>query len=74
MTGGGMIPLFILPGWLIKVSHFSPVKWAILSIEGALWRQFSFFELVLPLSMLLAIGILTFSVGVLIFKHTINDN
>lgn len=41
MLGGGMVPLFVMPSWMQKVSHVSPVKWGILSIEGAVWRGFT---------------------------------
>ncbi len=36
--GGAMVPLFILPGWMQSMASFSPVKWAILAVEGPLVR------------------------------------
>jgi len=70
MIGGGMIPLFVLPSWMRTISHFSPVKWAILSMEGAVWRQFTLSEMMLPCGVLWAVGIVCFLVGVRAFAWT----
>lgn len=67
-TGGGAIPLFFMPEWLRTVSNFSPVKWAVLALEGAIWRDFSFFELLKPCGILLAVGLVFFLVGVRTFR------
>lgn len=67
MLGGGMIPLFILPSWMRTMSHISPVKWSILALEGAVWRQFSFSEMLLPCGILLAVGVVFFAIGVRAF-------
>jgi ABC-2 type transport system permease protein len=63
MLGGGMIPLFLMPSWLVPVSRVSPVRWAILAIEGAVWRGFSFQEMLLPCGTLLVIGAVCFAAG-----------
>jgi ABC-2 type transport system permease protein len=63
MFGGGMIPLFAMPAWMLSVSNFSPVKWAILMFEGATWREFSFAEMLLPCSLMLLLGVLLFLAG-----------
>ncbi len=68
MTGGGMIPLFAMPEWMQKVSHMSPVKWAILSLEGAIWRGFSYGELLLPCAILAAVGVIAFAAGTRAFR------
>jgi len=68
MVGGGMLPLFFMPKWLQAISHFSPVKWGILAIEGAIWRGFSYTELLLPCAVLVAIGIVSFAAGERAFK------
>lgn len=67
MFGGGMIPLFFMPGWLQGISHFSPVKWAILAMEGAIWRQFSLQEMLLPCGILISVGLASFVFGVIAF-------
>ncbi len=64
MFGGGMMPQFVMPPWMQMVGNVSPVKWAILGIEGAVWRGFSFGEMVLPCAILLGFGAICFMVGV----------
>ncbi|MGE5179711.1 MAG: ABC transporter permease [Bacteroidota bacterium] len=63
MTGGGMVPLIAMPVWMQRVSNFSLVKWAILGVEGAVWRGFGWAEMALPLGILVAAGIVTFTIG-----------
>jgi ABC-2 type transport system permease protein len=63
MFGGAMVPLFIMPDWMRAVSDYSPVKWAILSFEGATWRGFTYQELALPLTIMLVLGVLLFLAG-----------
>lgn len=64
MFGGGMIPLAFMSGSLRTLSHFDPVKWAVLALEGAVWREFTFWEMLPPLAVLLGIGGLTGALGV----------
>lgn len=64
MVGGGMVPLAFLPGWMQSLSHFSPVKWGVLALEGAVWREFSWSEALMPWSVLVGIGVVGFSIGV----------
>ena len=66
MTGGGMIPLFAMPKWMLTISNFSFVKWGIVSLEGAIWRGYSYTEMILPISVLIGSGIILFAVGVTI--------
>jgi ABC-2 type transport system permease protein len=68
MLGGGMIPLFFMPRWLLAVSNFSPMKWAILAIEGAIWRGFSYSEMALPCLVLVGVGAVCFIVGERAFR------
>lgn len=69
MLGGCMIPAMFLPGFLQTVSVISPVKWAIQAIEGAIWREFTWAEMLLPLSILAVIGAICFVVGNAILKR-----
>jgi ABC-2 type transport system permease protein len=64
MLGGGMVPLFLMPGWMRAVATLSPVKWAILGLEGAIWRGFTAAEMALPCGVLLAVGAVCFAAGV----------
>jgi ABC-2 type transport system permease protein len=64
LFGGGMMPQFVMPGWMQTVGNVSPVKWAIRGIEGAVWRDFTFTEMLLPCGILLAFGVVCFVIGV----------
>lgn len=68
MVGGAMIPLFVMPGWMQAISDFSPVKWAIVAFEGAIWRDFSYTEMMTPVLILLAIGVVAFILGTRMVK------
>jgi len=68
MLGGGMVPLFVMPRWMLTASGVSPAKWAILALEGALWRGFSPAEMAVPLGLLLAIGAAGLVLGTRLFR------
>ena len=63
MFGGAMVPLVFMPHWMAQIGVLSPVRWGILAFEGALWRGFSFQEMLLPCGILLATGALCFAAG-----------
>ena len=63
MFGGGMMPQFVMPSWMQMVGNLSPVKWAILGLEGAVWRGFTLSEMLLPSGILLAFGAVCFAIG-----------
>lgn len=63
MIGGGSIPLFLLPGWVQTASSISPFKWATISIEGAIWRGFTWADCALPFGVLLGCGVVGFAIG-----------
>lgn len=63
LFGGGMIPLFAMPDWMRDFGSVSPVKWAILAFEGAIWRGFSPEEMLKPLAILVAVGVVGCAVG-----------
>ena len=67
MFGGAMVPLFIMPGWMQSLASFSPVKWAVLAIEGPLWRGFGIGEMLMPCGILLGVGAATFGIGAGVF-------
>jgi ABC-2 type transport system permease protein len=68
MIGGGMLPLFFMPDWLKALSSISPIKWGILALEGAIWRDFSFGELLQPYLILSGFGLVSFFIGVRLFR------
>jgi ABC-2 type transport system permease protein len=63
MFGGGMIPLAFMPAFMRPLSQASPVKWSILSLEGAIWRGFTLAEMLVPCGVLLAIGAAALALG-----------
>ena len=69
MLGGGMVPLFFMPTWMRSLSHISPVKWSVYALEGAIWRNFSFAEMLAPCAILLAIGAGFFLLGSLMLRR-----
>lgn len=69
MIGGGMIPLFVMPGWMRTLSNVSPVKWAILATEGAIWRGFGVAEMLPPVAVLAGVGAACFMIGAAIFRR-----
>ena len=63
MTGGGMIPLVAMPAWMESVSRFSLVKYAVLSVEGAVWRGFGWGEMLPVLAVPLVAGLAGIVIG-----------
>jgi len=63
MIGGGMVPQFLMPEWMSTLGNVSPVKWAIRAIEGALWREFTLTEMLLPCAILFVVGLACFALG-----------
>jgi ABC-2 type transport system permease protein len=70
MLGGAMVPSYVMPSWLQTIGVISPVKWGILAFEGAGWRNFSLAEMMLPVSILLAIAVAGYSMGAAIFSRS----
>jgi ABC-2 type transport system permease protein len=58
-----MMPLAFMPGWMSKIGMISPVRWGIMAFEGALWRGFSAYDMLLPCGILVAMGVICFAVG-----------
>lgn len=56
MIGGCMVPIMFMPAFIADLSVISPVRWAILSLEGAIWRDYSWGELLGCTAVLWAIG------------------
>lgn len=63
LFGGAMVPQFILPAWMQTVSIVSPIRWAVLALEGAVWRQFTLAEMAVPCLVLVGIGVGCFVLG-----------
>jgi ABC-2 type transport system permease protein len=69
MIGGSMVPQMVMPAWLLRVSDYSPVKWMILGVEGAMWRGFSMAEMVLPCAILIGFGVVSFVAGAVVITR-----
>lgn len=63
MLGGGMVPSFVMPAWMAQVGVVSPIRWAILAVEGGLWREFTAAEMVLPCAVLVITGLAAGAIG-----------
>lgn len=63
MFGGGMIPVVFMPDFVQTLSDYDPVKWAVYSMEGAIWRDFSFTEMLKPCGILIAVGAVSATLG-----------
>ena len=71
MLGGCMIPVMFMPKMIAQFSFLSPLRWSILSIEGAIWRQFTLAEMLMPCLILVGIGVVGLSLGVVILKKRV---
>ena len=58
-----MIPLMFMPPWMAGLGYLSPVRWAIIALEGAVWRDFGLAEMAVPCAILLTIAVITFVIG-----------
>lgn len=63
MLGGGMVPQFVMPPWMLAAGSVSPARWTIQALEGAIWRGFSPADMLLPCAMLLGMGAIAFAFG-----------
>lgn len=70
MFGGAMVPVMFMPAFFQRFSMVSPIRWALLAIEGAIWRQFSWSELLLPCGVLIGIGGVGLLIGTVILSRT----
>jgi len=69
LFGGAMMPLAVMPAWMRNISHVSPVKWGILAMEGAIWRDLSVAELLRPCGILIRLGLAFFAFGILMLRR-----
>lgn len=70
MLGGGMVPLLAMPKWMITLSNFSPVKWGIYALEGAIWRNLGSTEMFTAVGILIGVGVVSYTIGVIIFMKS----
>ena len=46
------------------------MKWAVLALEGGIWRDFTPADMMLPCLVLLGVGVVSFAIGVRVFSWT----
>lgn len=63
MLGGAMVPTFVMPAWMQSIGYVSPIRWAMLAIEGGVWRQFTLAEMATPCAILITVGLVCFAAG-----------
>lgn len=73
MLGGGMVPHFFMPDWLQQLASISPVRWAILTLEGAIWRDYNLTQMITPCAVLFSIGVVGVVAGGVMFRWTQHD-
>lgn len=73
MLGGCMIPVMFMPAFVQQASMLSPVRWSILAIEGAVWRSFSWSEMLPACAILTGLGALGFVVGIGLLSRASKD-
>jgi ABC-2 type transport system permease protein len=69
MFGGAMVPTFVMPQWMQSIGYISPIRWALLAIEGGVWRNFTLAEMAGPCALLVGIGIVCFAFGTRALKE-----
>jgi ABC-2 type transport system permease protein len=67
MVGGAIVPVFYMPRWLQPLSVISPVRWALVALEGAVWRSYSLSEMAPALLVLLGMGVVSYALAVFFF-------
>jgi ABC-2 type transport system permease protein len=70
MFGGAMVPLVFMPDFMKTIGHVSPVKWSILSLEGAIWRGFTASEMLLPCGALVLTGGVCLVIGTAVLSRS----
>lgn len=68
MVGGGMVPHFFMPIWLQELGAYSPVRWAILAMEEAVWRGGDLRASLRPCGYLVLCGIVCLTLGARAFR------
>lgn len=67
---GIMFPLSIMPAWMAAMANYNPVTWSVKAMELALWNDFTFTEMILPLGVPVLAGMLLFSLSIYLFRWT----
>ncbi|MBL0869065.1 MAG: ABC transporter permease [Phycisphaerales bacterium] len=71
MLGGAAVPLFVMPPLVRDLSVISPIRWAMLVLEGGVWRGWSFTDqsMLVPMAVLLGIAVVGASAGMALVQR-----
>jgi len=65
---GIMFPVTMMPPWMISITNINPVTWGVKAMEMALWKDFTFQEMLLPMGIPIFVGAVLFSLSVYLFR------
>lgn len=66
--GGSMVPRFLMPSWLQKLSVVMPNAWVIDGYHGLLWRNVERGQITVPIALLAALTVLMFFAAWLVLR------
>jgi ABC-2 type transport system permease protein len=66
--GGAWWPLEIVPGFMQRIGHLSPVAWAMDGFHELIFNQGNFVDVLPEIGILLAIALVLFGIGVRGFR------
>lgn len=71
MLGGAAVPLFVMPPLVRDLSVISPIRWAMLVLEGGVWRGWSFSDqsMLVPVAVLIGIAIVGAAAGMTLVQR-----
>ncbi len=70
---GIMFPIAVMPPWMVSLTNYNPVTWAVKAMEIALWKDTSLQEMLLPVGIPLLTGIVFFGLSTYIFRWTVKE-
>lgn len=70
LLGGAGVPEVVMPPMARAITHYIPVKWAIMAVEGPIRRDFSLVELAPYYLKLVLLGVGSYLAGVWVLRRT----
>lgn len=70
MVGGIMVPRMIMPGWLVSLGVFSPVRWGLVALEHVLWRGGATHDWLAPSAMCACVGLIGLGLGATVLSRS----
>jgi ABC-2 type transport system permease protein len=67
---GIMFPTTVMPGWMLNITKFNPLTWAVRAMESALWKGGAFMDLYMPITIIVGAGIVLFLASLYRFRWT----